>query len=87
MTTPPEWVECLAAVEQDLRKRADWRVGRPALLMVDADDAADVDGWRWVVNTLIDKGWRLGVEDPGSPLWFFAPGPLSPPDPEQAGWN
>ena len=72
----PEYLDDAERAETYLREHA--RPGRPAALMLAADEPPDPERWVAIVGWLVDRGWTTAVDDEGE-LWFYAPGPLTDP--------
>jgi hypothetical protein len=76
----PDWIDDFVAAEKYLREQANAKTNRPAQLLLDADERADHQKWQTIISWLLERGWRVAVDDLGE-VWFYAPGPLSDPGP------
>jgi hypothetical protein len=79
------WIEDLVAAETQLRAAADVATNKPAQLIITDGGPADAK-WRWIISVLQERGFRTAVDDQGE-LWFYPPGPLTPPSDLQRQYN
>jgi len=73
------YLDDFVAAERYLRVVTDARTNTPAQLPIPAGEMTDTEKWSTVAYLLLERGWRIAVDTEGQ-AWFFAPGPLTPPD-------